>query len=296
MKYHLILGSTLGFSAILASTASAEFMYGLTDNNRLTSFDSSAPGTLSPLLTLTGVAAGHTLRSIDYRRSNDTLYALSTLNNALTGSAAIYTVNVNTGVLTQIGSNFSFLTGFPVANMDFNPVTGNINVVAAATGTLNGPGLSYVVNPDTGAVVSTLQTTESFRMLTGLAFTNDVIGAQTTQAYAFDFNLDQFGTFNPSTGVFFPLGSNGITNGVTTFTDSTSQGLAISGLTGNAYFNTAISPSSIDSLYQVNLSSGQMTSLGSFGVNMKNIATVPEPATMAALGLGILALGRRKRK
>ena len=87
---------------LTAGTAHAEFMFGLTNEKLLTTFDSSTPGTLSAGITLTGVAPGETIRSIDYRPSNGNLYALSSFSSISAGTASIYTVNKNTGVLTQI--------------------------------------------------------------------------------------------------------------------------------------------------------------------------------------------------
>jgi Domain of unknown function (DUF4394)/PEP-CTERM motif len=246
---------------------------------------------LSPRIALTGVASGETVRGIDYRPSNGRVYAISSRNSSTVGTASIYTVNTSTGVLTQVGASFPFLTGLTSVSIDFNPVVDRIRVIAPVG--ISGANLSYVVNPDTGAVQSTGTAGTSANSFSGIAYTNNTAGATSTTLYALDFNNEEVGTINTSTGAYTRVGSFGLG---TSFPNTATEGFDISGVTGVAYANLDISPSLIDNLYTVNLGTGQLTSQGSFGIQMQDITAVPEPATMAVLGLGIAAMLRRRRK
>lgn len=322
----VVQGTTLGFmkartlslygalALVLSGAATAnagttgELIYGVTSTFNLVTFNSTSPSSFLSSVAISGVVAGQTLRAIDFRPATGTLYALSSLNSASTGVAQLYTVNLGTGVLTTVGSTFSLLTGSNRISMDFNPVADRIRVIS-------GTGNNLRLNPNDGSVVATDAnlaydpSDPSFGgapLIADLAYTNNVAGASTTTAYGYDYDWDgivRIGSvggspISPNSGTMFTVGPAFPTP--TTF--SASIGMDVSGNTGICYINADDGTSAnADFLFSVNLGTGATTSLGGFGTtDMLDIsaapAPVPEPATMAVLGIGALAAIRRKSR
>ncbi|MBC8063725.1 MAG: DUF4394 domain-containing protein, partial [Chlorobia bacterium] len=183
-------------------------------------------------------------------------------------------------------------------SLDFNPVVDLLRVVT-------GTGQNARVNPNTGALVSLDTALSSSLLISGIAYSNNNVGASSTTLYGYDFLSDNVGTIgglngvpSPNGGTFNVVGNSGIVTG------DAGLGFDISGATGNAYvtvddFNG--SPGVNAEFFSMNLGTGTITQIGAddiFPVLDISVApqVVPEPATMAALGLGVLALIRRKRK
>jgi hypothetical protein len=134
--------------------AKGRLLIGVTDTNQLLSFDSATPATITSSIAITGLVSGDQIRGIDFRPANGVLYALG-LNTASSPDVGrIYTINVATGVATQIGTNFSTsLTETPnppgpFYGFDFSPTADRIRVV-------NNFDQNLRVNPDTGALAAT---------------------------------------------------------------------------------------------------------------------------------------------
>lgn len=134
---------------------SKALVFGLTNDNKLTSFEPFNPGAATTPVAITGLAAGDVLMGIDYLTSdclpdtaggpvggNCPLYGVATNNstNGLNDSGGIYRIDVVTGVATEIASNvrrdgsdtstpaFNGFTPLSTAanaayGLDFNPVT-----------------------------------------------------------------------------------------------------------------------------------------------------------------------------
>lgn len=93
---------------------------------------------------ITGLRTGDRLVGIDFRPSDGLLYALGSPNGG-PGQGQIYTIRVNTGAATPIGSGEIPLTG-TAFGFDFNPVPDLIRITSNS-------GENKRVNPTTGALV-----------------------------------------------------------------------------------------------------------------------------------------------
>jgi len=204
------------FSCSLALTASAETIYGISSSGSsvtsgvlgLVSFDSANPLAVTPPIPFTGVVAGQTVRSIDFRPSTGVLYAVSTGTGATATSGQLYTVNTATAALTPVGAGFTlaappvpngYAPGNDVVEIEFNPVLDVIRLITGANfdavGNLNN---NYKLSPTTGAIIATdvplnyvpadLNAGARDMVVVASAYANPAAGK--TTLYAFDFQYD----------------------------------------------------------------------------------------------------------
>ena len=266
----------IGTLAIVAGAgaAHAEPAYaitGSTGGTLLVAFDTTAPAVALPVGTISGASAGHSVRAIDFRPATGELYAISTNGS----TAQLYTMNLSTAALTPVGTGFSIGTSTSTrVSMDFNPVVDRIRVVT-------GDGINLRVNPITGALVTNdgLLTfdaadvnSDSDPFISDVAYTNNTAGATTTTLYGYDYLLDvivRIGSVNgtpvsPNAGTVFTVGSSGFVAG------SAGMGMDVSNATGVTYLSYDVA--SINTLGAVNLSTGAVTTLGAFIVDVLDIA------------------------
>ncbi|HEX6591807.1 MAG TPA: DUF4394 domain-containing protein, partial [Moraxellaceae bacterium] len=142
-----------GGNSVSSHSGSANILF---SSNRLAAVDLASPSGLSTPATVTGLAVGDTLVSIDRRPQNGYLYGLG--YNATTPRLQLYVIHPETLVATAVGSTGTFADalGNPVAignanastrfEMDFNPSVDRIRVVSSI-------GENFRINPNTGAFV-----------------------------------------------------------------------------------------------------------------------------------------------
>jgi hypothetical protein len=241
------------------------------------------------------------------------------VSNNGTAASSLYTINTATGAATVVGSlgfsasfsgleymNGSLYVTDLFANGGFNfgsinPATGAATVIAAQ-GSLNMWGLAanpslnlfYTVDLDAGNVLKSITPAGVITTIgaTGVGFfgTGMAFRASTNTLFATGFDGSLY-TINTTTGAATIVGSTGLS-----FTNAW-QGLAFDG-SGTLFLNAADN----DNLYTINTTTGAATLVGANGPTNGNgidglaFAPVPEPASMAALGLGALALLRKRRK
>lgn len=271
-------------ASVATGSATAELVYGVTLDQTLVTFDSGAPGTLGSGMPISGLAAGESVRGIDFRPATGELYA--------TGSfSTLYRINVDTGVATAVGAPFAPGLNGSSFGFDFNPVIDRIRSVSDADQNL-------VLNPDTGTGV---QVTPLFYgagdvnfgldpNIVGSAYTNSFDGATSTQLFGIDTGLDTLVMQDNSNGTLTTVGSLGV--------DLTDQvGFDISGRTGTAFASVVNSTLGSSTFWTIDLETGNASMIGEIGGGalVGSIAVVPAPGVLPMLGFGFVA-GRRRRR
>lgn len=264
----LILSMSLpAFAQSSTARAGRETIFAVTTSNKLFSFNSTTPGTISNPVQITGLQVGESILGIDFRPATRTLYALGS-------TSRIYTINTSSGAATIVGAG-SFTPSLLGAEFgfDFNPSPDRIRIVSTI-------GQNLRLNPDNGTVVSTAQTDppvayDSTDRNAGVnpriiasGYTNNFAGvsATATSLYDIDANQDTLvlqGSLNstpvsPNSGRLFTVGSLGI--------DVTDLGdIDISDVTGTAYGAFNLNGDSISKLYTISLATGAATLVGNIG-------------------------------
>ncbi len=326
MKPHSFLPlaalALLGLAGPAAGQGSGTTLYALTSGNQIVTVNSANPDTALSTVSVTNLAAGESLFSIDFRPGNGLLYGVAT--NTGTGSSTLYTINPATGSATVVGSAGGIVLSEganPV--IDFNPTNSPNDRLRL----LNGNG-NLRVNPGTGTISNTDTTLfyaaggKDSPNIRGIAYTNSFAGAPTTTLYRGDVNRGDLVTIggpntspSPNLGQVFSVGSLGLV-----FQDPTNLGFEILGtgeafLAAAAFLPTQDGPSLVQpegtlfrSLFSINLTTGAATRIGGFATNTgfsfisltAAPVPVPEPSTVALVAaagaLGVARAVRRRRK
>ena len=279
--------SLLAVPFFLAGSASAEIIYGVTLEQTLITFDSSATGTLLSGVAISGLASNEVIRGIDVRPATGELYALGSQSN-------LYRINAATGAATRVGSTFSTALNGSSFGFDFNPTVDRIRVTSDTDQNLR-------LNPITGGVafvdgnLAYNAGDSGFGMnpnIVASAYTNNFAGATSTTLYNVDSLRDALIIQNPpNNGGLITVGFLG--------TDVTDMaGFDISGATGIAYMSVRDASLARSTFWTVNLATGQASMIGEIGGGaiLTAMTVVPTPASLAMVGMGgLMALRRRRR-
>lgn len=276
--------TALALAACAAAPASqAAIVFSLADGGTsLIRFESSTPGSVVNVGSLSGATVA--LDGLDFRPADGMLYGYHA------ASSGLYRVDPLTGATTFVSTATS-PTGAPLG-IDFNPTVDRLRVVSTADENRR-------INVDTGAttVDGALAYAAGDRnaganpSLIDAAYTNsDTNPATGTTLYYIDIDTDALvSTTNPNGGVLTTIGLLGLNADRFTGLDIfTSGGVN----TAFASFHGANG----DGLYTIDLATGLATLVGSIGAsNLFGLAVappgavVPEPSSLALLGLGGLA-------
>lgn len=233
-------------------------VYGITAMNELVYFNASNPKIFTSKTTVTGVASGEKLLSIDFRPATGELYALS-------NASKLYIINTsNASARTVSSTAFTPMISGTIASIDFNPTVDRIRLVSNS-------GQNLRLHPETGAVAATDITINGTGSpsITGLAYTNSKAGAATTILYDIDPMLGKlYKQDPPNNGTLVEVGSLG-----TTFTGQTAFDIKYDNSTALLAFN--------DKLHILDLNNGKATSIGSLQQGIIDMAIPTETVAYA---------------
>ncbi len=308
--------------AFSLATTHAETIFAIDTSNRLLSFDSAAPSTVTFInngAPISGLQVGDELLGIDFRpvaidspaaAFDSVLYGVSVSNN-FAPLYRLYTINTATGEATPVGLGGQFKLNGGALGVDFDPVADRLRIVSAVAENLR-------VDPNDGSLTATdtplayVAGDSGFGLeptVVGAAYTNNFGGAAVATLYGIDSGRNVLvrqggpnGTPSPDGGELTTIGSG---LGVKTTNE---VGFDISGSTGVAYasLSTVIGPLDPSSgLYTVDLATGDSTRVGTIGPSggpgafvTRDIAapvglSVPEPGVASLLAIGLAALAGR---
>jgi hypothetical protein len=287
--------------SVAAGSASAELIYGLTTQNSIVIFDSNDTTNALDGGAVRGVPGDVDLEAIDYRAATGEVYLLDDMEN-------VYTFDAVSFEATLVGTYSPRIPGTSFA-FDFNPAfdggSGDPADVGRFARIITDTNDNRVIDGNTGQYLLPVEKTDVFYAagdvnagedpnIAGIAYTNSVPGASSTQQYGIDSDLNVLVTVANNAGTLETVGSLGLA--VPSYLTN-ELGLDISGDTGIAYANLQVGPNS--ELYTIDLSSGTATSLGRIGSgdlirDLTVIPVIPEPATAGLLAVGALAMLRRR--
>lgn len=286
-------GTFLALS-LTAVSAQAVVLVGLTDNNRLLTFESSASSSVYSAA-ISGIGLDENILSIDYRNPDNQIYGLSNLGN-------VYKLNASTGAAVSFAAGVVPATAGGATGagyeIDFNTQNNNLRVI----GNKAAPNTNRALNMSTGvtAVQTSLTSSGGPLDIVGAAYNQNFAGsaASTLNLYYIDAESDAL-----------YLNNNAFAGGVLSKVGDLSLGgskFAVNNATG---FDIAASGEAFVSwnqnLYAIDLNSGALSVLGRIGaggrsnvIGLTSVAAIPEPQTYFLLlaGLASIAFVVKRRK
>jgi len=269
MKLRFLLALS---SFAMSLISSAAVLTGVTVDNQLVSFDTSAPGTFLSSVPISGLVDPlGSIVNLTYHYGNGKYYGLD-------NSANFYEVNSNgsTILLNNTFAPTGFSGGLTYDTFTDNLIFGSINaenftLTAAGTATANADFAYAIGDANEGAIPTIFAL--GFDPITGEAFFLD------SETNTLSLSVD------PGLAELFTIGDLGI--------DVTSFGALVVDEDGNLF--ASLSTDALTSgLYSIDKQTGQATLIGDMPAGVSALA-IPEPTTALLAGLGSLVLLRRRR-
>ncbi len=233
-------------------------VYGLSPNNELIKFNGSTPQTFTSKTTITGLAAGEALLSIDFRPATGEMYGLG-------NAGKLYIINTATAAARAVNATvFSPAVTGLYASIDFNPTVDRIRLVTNT-------GQNLRLNPETGAVAATDGSINggASPVISGIAYTNSKAGASTTVLYDIDVTSGKlYRQDPPNNGTLVEVGSLGIS-----FTGQAAFDISVD----NSAALLATRSGPVNTLYSVDLNTGKASKIASLPEQVIDLAIPTEP-------------------
>ena len=291
------LRRTLGLLALTAASAlavpgaalAAEAFYGVTQDNRLVTFQSDNVTNVEPSHAITGLPGGESIVGLDVRPLNGQLYALGK-------TSRVYVINPRTGAARQVGAT-PFIPALAGTSFgfDFNPTVDRIRVTSDAEQNLR-------LDPDNGTVAAVdanlayapgdpgAGTNPS---VAGSAYTNSFAGATATTLYDIDNARHALVIQNPpNNGTLTTVGALGTSNNAVAFDIGE----------GNVAYAVLNGEQNRQNLYRVDLSNGHATRATNFFigtdqplVGLAAAGTVPDDTTAPDESIALSSTQLRQR-
>jgi hypothetical protein len=233
------------------AASAAEAFYGVTQDNRLVTFQSDNVTNVEPSHAITGLPGGENIVGLDVRPLNGQLYALGK-------TSRVYVINPRTGAARQVGAT-PFIPALAGASFgfDFNPTVDRIRVTSDAEQNLR-------LNPDDGTVAG-VDTNLAYAAgdpgagtnpsVAGSAYTNSFAGATSTTLYDIDNARHALVIQNPpNNGTLTTVGALGTDNNAVAFDIGD----------GNVGYAVLNGEQNRQNLYRIDLSNGHATQATNF--------------------------------
>jgi hypothetical protein len=191
--------------AVPATGHAAEAFYGVTDENRLVTFTSDAPGDVGGGAQISGLQAGEQVVGLDVRPETDQLYALGS-------TGRIYLVDPLTGE-TRVARQTAVALEGAAFGLDFNPVPDALRITSDAEQNLRQPfaNESPTVQDGRLAYAAGDPGAGSNPAVAGSAYTNSLPDATTTTLFGIDTARDTLVRQDPpNAGTLVTVGALGI--------------------------------------------------------------------------------------
>lgn len=283
-----VAGASSAFCTEIFATDNLGPTNGGTTSDRVIKFDSSNPAGTVTTIGVTGVA-GQGFGGLDFA-GNGVLYGATSFGGSFT-SSQLYSISTTTGAATLIGT--MGLTAGSVNDLSWNPVTGQMQ---ALVGNGSGSNSLWNVSLTTGAATF-VGNISGFASGLAVGLSTDSSGTNYIEDIVSDtmYKLSGLNAVAMSSGIGLDC--------------NFSQGMTMDWSNNNAWYLGSISASPTfvgDVRLMNNATGGTSTVLGTWPLNANGlpeyetgdlaIRPVPEPFSMVALGAGIAAMLRRRRK
>lgn len=224
--------------------------------NSLVRFTTATPAAVGTAVAVTGLAAGDTLKAIDYRPANGMLYGIGL--DVTNTNVRTYLINPTSGAATAVGVAVPLPVAAMAWDINFNPTVDRIRIV-------NDQDENARLHPDFGTLAADdTNLNPGTVAIDGVAYTNPFAGATSTTLYALNAATNSLatiggmnGTPSPNGGLVTDIGPLGIT-----FAGSTA---AFDIATNNTAYAVLRPTGGMLTLYTINLSTGAAASVGVVG-------------------------------
>jgi hypothetical protein len=278
-----VLAGCASLSEPMGSTRD-EKAVAVTTSHQLIRFNAGQPQKIISSKPILGLQAGESILGIDFRISKDTLYALGS-------SGRLYTLNEDSGQLTQVGSGtLAVKLDGAMFGFDFNPTVDRIRVISNTSQNLR-------LHPDTGAVVDSNPNAEGVQidgpltyaandvnfgkkpMIVGAAYSYNKADPKITTNYALDAATGALVTqgsregttpaVSPNTGQLFTVGKLGVNFDDSAFDIQALSDVAFAALSGKELKGVR--------WYSLDVKTGAAKFLGTIGTSEGIRAMAMEP-------------------